>query len=50
MQIAVNPKTLVAIKEKARAKLEYDGTYLAWLFRQELESLDRIRSGFYHSR
>lgn len=44
MPIAVNAKTYALVKEKARAKLEYDGTYLAWLFRQELRDGTKFKA------
>ncbi len=42
MSVTVDPKTLVLIKERARAKLEFDSTYVRWLFLQELESKARL--------
>jgi hypothetical protein len=37
MPLAVNAETYVLIKERARAKLEFDGRYVQWLFKQELK-------------
>ncbi len=42
LELTINPETYVLVKERARAKLEFDGQYVRWLFLQELESKARL--------